>query len=585
MKDSLVVAATSAPRAARPAPSLLEPASARVGAEAHEREGAIVRVDDELREALVFAFATGHAGDALDRAVEQTTLGPTTWNAEDFAEDVYLGELIERCLPVVALGKKLPRSGSLMRRILSAPPASPATARYRQETFEELVREPALREHAERLLVHVTTLRALLAKPGGLRLDVFERRLSILRAVRDVVDLARTGFTAAASALREIDAWGGALSAEPAYLKLMDLLAYEECTTELDVRLRLGVDGKIRDFEVLGRRRPLASPVHRNAALRFFTKLGLFVRGERFDDHELLARLIDEVFERLVVHLVPLFGLAAGLEFYVSGLAFRDRAMRAGLPVTLGSFASDPPPGAAPVARGHELLRLWNPLLLADEARIVTSDLAIERPGARVVVTGPNSGGKTRLLQAIALSQILAQAGMFVPAERACIPWASGLFVSLIDHQRPGAAPLGGASASEGRLGTELLRIRRLFESLRGGSLVILDELCSGTNPDEGEEIFRLVVRLLAELHPAAFITTHFLRFASRLAAEAASAGEGDASFGLDFLRAELDAAENPTFRFVPGVAVTSLAHRTAVRLGVTEEGLRRAIRLRNPTS
>ena len=40
--------------------------------------------------------------------------------------------------------------------------------------------------------------------------------------------------------------------------------------------------------------------------------------------------------------------------------------------------------------------------------------------------------------------------------------------------------------------------------------MVLLDELCSGTNPSEGEEIFELVITLLAELEPQAFITTHF---------------------------------------------------------------------------
>jgi DNA mismatch repair protein MutS2 len=180
-----------------------------------------------------------------------------------------------------------------------------------------------------------------------------------------------------------------------------------------------------------------------------------------------------------------------------------------------------------------------------------------------VIVTGPNSGGKTRLLQAIALTQMLAQAGLFVPAASATLPWSSGLFVSLLEHAR--------ADQSEGKLGTELLRIRRLFENLSAGSVVILDELCAGTNPDEGEEIFRLVVKLLAELGPTAFITTHFLRFAARLEAEKHP--------GLVFLKVELDANEDPTFQFVPGVASTSLAHRTALRLGVTEEALRAAMK------
>lgn len=118
----------------------------------------------------------------------------------------------------------------------------------------------------------------------------------------------------------------------------------------------------------------------------------------------------------------------------------------------------------------------------------------------------------------------------------------------------------------------ELLRIRDLFERLEVGGLVVVDELCSGTNPSEGEEIFELVMGLLAELRARAFVTTHFLRFASRLEAERPVPG-------LAFLQVALDANDAPTYRFEPGVAKTSLARQTAERLGVTREEIGALIR------
>jgi DNA mismatch repair protein MutS2 len=162
-------------------------------------------------------------------------------------------------------------------------------------------------------------------------------------------------------------------------------------------------------------------------------------------------------------------------------------------------------------------------------------------------------------LQALGLTQLLAQSGVFVPAKRARLAVRDGLFVSLIQE--------ASAHQPEGHLGMELLRIRRLFEELSPNSLVIMDELCSGTNPSEGEEIFRLVVELLAELEPQAFITTHFLRFAADLERERPLPG-------LEFLEVELDSNNEPTYGFIPGVAKTSLAGRTAERLGVTREAL-----------
>jgi DNA mismatch repair protein MutS2 len=180
-------------------------------------------------------------------------------------------------------------------------------------------------------------------------------------------------------------------------------------------------------------------------------------------------------------------------------------------------------------------------------------------PAAVVVVTGPNSGGKTRLLQAIAIAQILAQSGFFVPVRAGRAPRATGLFASLFEEAR--------SDQPEGHLGMELLRIRRMFERLEEGGLVVLDELCSGTNPSEGEEIARMVLSLLPELGVQAFVTTHLLQFAQKLAKERPTPT-------LDFLQVELDAKERPTYRFVPGVAKTSLAQKTAARLGVTREEL-----------
>ena len=80
------------------------------------------------------------------------------------------------------------------------------------------------------------------------------------------------------------------------------------------------------------------------------------------------------------------------------------------------------------------------------------------------------------------------------------------------------------------------------------------------------------MLSLLPELGVQAFVTTHLLQFAARLAQEQSPTGRGVAK--IDFLQVELDELERPTYRFVPGVAKTSLAAKTAARLGVTREEL-----------
>src|SRR5690606_19145329 len=162
-----------------------------------------------------------------------------------------------------------------------------------------------------------------------------------------------------------------------------------------------------------------------------------------------------------------------------------------------------------------ELRSLYDPLLFAQDVAITPTSLALPPGGHVALITGPNSGGKTRLLEARALAQLLGEGGLPVPAASARLRRASGLFASLREASSVGQR--------EGRLGTELVRIRKLFERAEPGYLIVVDELCSGTNPTEGEEMFHLVLELLRALRPEAYISTHFLQFARALEPEAAA--------------------------------------------------------------
>jgi DNA mismatch repair protein MutS2 len=236
----------------------------------------------------------------------------------------------------------------------------------------------------------------------------------------------------------------------------------------------------------------------------------------------------------------------------LGALNFKDMAERAGLPMSLPELvpAEDHP---------RMLVGLFNPLLLVHGVKPVPCNITIDKHTATVLITGPNSGGKTRLLQSLGLAQLLAQSGLFIPAKSGSVALAPSLVMSLIEEAR--------ADQSEGRLGTELVRIRDLFEKLPPGAMVILDELCSGTNPSEGEEIFELVAHMLTRLGPQAFITTHFLAFAARLERE-------QKIEDLRFLQVELGEDQRATYQFQPGVATTSLAGHAAARLGVTRDQL-----------
>jgi DNA mismatch repair protein MutS2 len=508
-------------------------------------------------QALSFAFSSGDIGDTFLRALDRAELAPSSFAPGDFAEDVFLREFVGRCLRVRVSGHERQLSGTQLYRLVSQPPRELAHTRFRQEIARELCAQPQLRKQLEKLHGFLTQFRDLLSRRGVTVPGGTELRLGILRSLRRVVELLSSGFAESRSGLQRLDQYGRELAGLPSFRRACELLDYESHRGEVDIRIRLGFDGHVRGFEALERRANKSNPFYSTALGRWFTRFGMFLRGERASSSEILNRLADEVFSGLEPKLVFFFQLIGDLEFYLAGLSFRDAALARGLEVCLPEFWQE----QMPSFRG-----LFNPLLASEGMACVPCDLEIPGQGPIVLITGPNSGGKTRLLQSLALAQLLGQAGLFVPAAQARLPWVNGLFASLIDRI--------DASQVEGRLGTELLRIRRLFEVLKAGSMVLMDELCSGTNPNEGEELQQLVLEMLGELRPRAFVTTHFLQFAAKLARTSA---------GLRFLQVELDSEERPTYAFVPGVASTSLAHRVAERLGVTRSALRELMRRNNP--
>ena len=506
------------------------------------------------REALTFAFASGD-GDVFTRLLDHTPTAPSRFAHEDFAHDLRLEHFIQRCMPIVAAKHVLPPTGSYLRRVIGAPPVERAHVELRQQVCAELASSSQLAERFEQLYLALLQLRQRISRPSIGIQEGIERRLGILAALRSVIEALARDFAGTTSALARLHHFGRSMFDTSGYRRLCELLEYEERRAELDLRVSVGFDGRIRSFQLLERRENRSNAFYASPLGRLWTRLGLLLDGYGAAPGEILSRLVDAVFSELEADVVFLFQLIGDMEVYLAALGLRRLAARAGFAVCLPELSDSGP---------RQLSVLFNPWLVAEGRPCVPLDLQLGEAEHVVLITGPNSGGKTRLLQSLCLSQLLGQAGLFVPAARAELRWATGLFASLLED-----APVDPV---EGRLGTELMRIRRAFERLGPGSMVVMDELCSGTNPSEGEELMELVLEALSELEPQAFITTHFLAFAARLARRAPE---------HRFLQAELDAAERPTFAFRDGVASSSLARRVAERLGVTREGLR-ALREQN---
>lgn len=513
----------------------------------------LVRIDvEDLRQTLVFAFATGSSPDAFERVMGAVRLPPSSWDPSHFARDLFLPQLIERSFPVRALGRTYEPSSGYLLRAVSAPPRARADTLHRRAVLAELASSTSLRAELEQRYVEMARLRSLLCSARGLSPAL--RRLEILKALHALFGALAASFAGASSGLARVRAFGAAVVETEAYRRLDALLDHESHLGTVDVRVRVGSDGEVRTFQIVAVRENRDNPFYASPLGRWIERLRLFLRGYRMNGGEIAERLYDDLFSGLEESIALLFQLLGDMELYLASLGFRDLAAAAGLQVSFPDLAAAEETEARLSIEG-----LFNPLLLGEKRSPVPCGLATLESGSVVVVTGPNSGGKTRLLQSIAFCQLLGEGGLFVPARAARLPYVAGLFVSFLDDAR--------ADQPEGQLGMELMRIRRMFEQIEMGALVLLDELCSGTNPSEGEEIARLVISLLPELRAQVFVTTHLLDFASRLEASRPIPR-------LEFLQVELDAHERPTYGFVPGVARTSLAHKTAARLGVTHDEL-----------
>jgi DNA mismatch repair protein MutS2 len=523
-------------------PDLLEPTPRR-------------RLDARLfAETLTFAFATGSSPEAFERVLRSYQPGPSSFDAELFARDLFVKDLVSRCL--CASTEKRDRYPLLQRplfALLTHPTAAPETLGFRHQVLKALTRTAGASTSVEAGWTEIRYLFELFQ--GGERARhgaAVARRLDILRALKNTIEKLEDSFAQATGPLARVRDFAASVKASDAWAHLASLLDYENNLATVDLRLRLGHDGEIRSFSIVRVEENEKNPWYASPLRRFLARLGLTLRGLHVRSSELLGRLVENVFDEMQEVWLHLYQLMLDFEVYLAALRFRALAKTKGLDVSLPELQSSED------ARPSSFERLFNPFLLLESGSPVPCD--IEHGGQAItIITGPNSGGKTRLLQSVGLTQLLAQAGLFVPARSARLALRTGMFVSLVQQAE--------AEQSEGRLGTELLRIRRLFESLPRGGLAILDELCSGTNPTEGEEIFQLLIELLGELSPAAFISTHFLGLAARL--------ERERPVELTFLEVELGPNGKATYRFTPGVAKTSLARGVAERLGVTRESLR----------
>lgn len=281
------------------------------------------------------------------------------------------------------------------------------------------------------------------------------------------------------------------------------------------------------------------------------------------------SRILAELVAQVRV-LTP--AIVARIDFLAAVDAMQAAARFAGeVDAALATVASDGPAGEAPLL---ELRSARHPLLdprLADRREsalsaagnrgvVVPLDLKLD-DHRTLVLTGPNAGGKTVALKTVGLLCLMNQAGLPVPAAR-------DSRLPILDHVVAVVGDEQSVLDEQSTFSARLLRLREVWRRAGSSTLVLLDEVGAGTNPEEGAALGIALLEGLVERGSLGILTTHLTQLAAAaLEAQAASC----AAMGFD--------PENglPTYRLVVGPPGGSQALALARRLGLPPAWLERA--------
>lgn len=230
-------------------------------------------------------------------------------------------------------------------------------------------------------------------------------------------------------------------------------------------------------------------------------------------------------------HILSFFRLLrAELGFYLGCVNLRDR-----LGETAGPFCFPAPlPPGKPAFTCHGIYDVC--LALRSSETVVGND--VEADGkSLIMITGANQGGKSTFLRSVGLSQLMMQAGMFVPAESFAANVCTGVFTHYKREE--------DAEMNSGKLDEELSRMSRIVDDVTPGSVVLFNESFAATNEREGSEIARQIIRALVESGVKICFVTHMFDLAHEIYAS-------DHGHSL-FLRAQRQADGQRTYRLVEG--------------------------------
>ena len=209
-------------------------------------------------------------------------------------------------------------------------------------------------------------------------------------------------------------------------------------------------------------------------------------------------------------------------------------------------------------SRKVNLKELRHPLI--DREKVVPIDVELNRNG--MIITGPNTGGKTVTLKSIGIAFFMSHAALPVLTIKAELPFINDIYTDIGDQQN--------ISENLSTFSAHLVNIKQILDEATEKSLVLIDELGTGTDPIEGAALSKAILKYLLDKGPLIFATSHLSEI-KVYSLEEERLLSASMSFDIETLQ--------PTYKLLIGVPGASHAIEIAQRLGINSQVIRESYR------